>query len=90
MFKTNKINCTVKPPKFENLNNGVWYYNFNVTSEVRKDIDNKEVIMYEYSQVRIQGVPNLEKCYEAVLKNYTDKTKILFIQQLLILMFLTY
>ena len=34
MFKTNKIDCTIKPKKFESLNNGVWYYNFDVESEV--------------------------------------------------------
>ena len=73
MFKISKIDCTVKPAKFENLNNGVWYYNFDVTSETRKDMEDKEVIVYKYSQVRIQGIPNLEKCYEAVLKSYTDE-----------------
>ena len=73
MFKISKIDCTVKPSKFENLNNGVWYYNFDVTSETRKDMEDKEVIVYKYSQVRIQGIPNLEKCYEAVLKSYTDE-----------------
>ena len=73
MFKISKIDCTVKPSKFENLNNGVWYYNFNITSETRKDMEDKEVIVYKYSQVRIQGIPNLEKCYEAVLKSYTDE-----------------
>lgn len=73
MFKTSKIDCTVKPSKFENLNNGVWYYNFNITSETRNDMEDKEVIVYKYSQVRIQGIPNLEKCYEAVLKSYTDE-----------------
>lgn len=73
MFKTSKIDCTVKPAKFENLNNGVWYYNFDITSETRNDMEDKEVIVYKYSQVRIQGIPNLEKCYEAVLKSYTDE-----------------
>ena len=73
MFKISKIDCTVKPAKFENLNNGVWYYNFDVTSETRKDVEDKEVIVYKYSQVRIQGIPNLEKCYKAVLKSYTDE-----------------
>lgn len=73
MFKISKIDCTVKPAKFENLNNGVWYYNFDVTSETIKDVEDKEVIVYKYSQVRIQGIPNLEKCYEAVLKSYTDE-----------------
>lgn len=73
MFKISKIDCTVKPSKFENLNNGVWYYNFNITSETRNYMEDKEVIVYKYSQVRIQGIPNLEKCYEAVLKSYTDE-----------------
>lgn len=54
MFKTNKIDCTIKPEKFESLNNGIWYYNFDVESEVvleshmDSEEDSTEVTRYKY------------------------------------------
>lgn len=54
MFKTNKIDCTIKPEKFESLNNGIWYYNFDIESEVVLESamgdneDPHEVTRYKY------------------------------------------
>lgn len=79
MFKTNKIDCTIKPEKFESLNNGIWYYNFDIESEVvlesamGDDEDPHEVTRYKYGQVRISGFPTISKCYEALLKAYTNE-----------------
>lgn len=79
MFKTYKINSTIEPKKFESLNNGIWYYNFDVESEVvtepiMGDKENfREVTRYKYGQVRILGEPTLTKCYEAMLKSYLDE-----------------
>lgn len=78
MFEIRKINCTIKPEKFESLNNGIWYYNFNIDSEVVTtssigEDDFKEITRYKYSQVRVIGLPTVNKCYEAVLKAYVDK-----------------
>jgi hypothetical protein len=33
MFNINNIYCIIKPKKFESLNNGIWYYNFNIETE---------------------------------------------------------
>lgn len=79
MFKTSKIDCTIEPKKFEPLNNGVWYYNFDIESEVipesiTEDKENsKEITRYKYAQVRILGEPTLTKCYEAMLKSYHNE-----------------
>lgn len=78
MFKTNKIDCTIKPEKFESLNNGIWYYNFDLESEVvlenhTEGEDPTEVTRYKYGQVRISGNPTIAKCYEALLKAYTNE-----------------
>lgn len=79
MFKTYKINSIIEPKQFESLNNGVWYYNFDVESEIvtepimgdKKNF--REVTRYKYGQVRILGEPTLTKCYEAMLKSYLDE-----------------
>lgn len=76
MIGIKKVNCVKNPGKFQDLGNGVQYYNFNFkissttenTPEGPKDID-----LYEYSQVRIQGRPTIEKCYNAVLKSYFNE-----------------
>lgn len=79
MFKTSKIDCTIEPKKFESLNNGVWYYNFDVESEVISEPimgdeeNSREIIRYKYAQVRILGEPTLTKCYEAMLRSYLNE-----------------
>ena len=79
MFKTNKIDCTIEPKKFESLNNGVWYYNFDIDSEVitepiMGDEENlREITRYKYGQVRVLGEPTINKCYEAMLKSYLNE-----------------
>lgn len=79
MFNINKIDCIIEPKKFEPLNNGVWYYNFDIESEVitapiMGDEENlREVTRYKYAQVRILGEPTLIKCYEAMLKSYLNE-----------------
>jgi hypothetical protein len=79
MFKINKVNCSIKPKNFESLNNGIWYYNFDIESNIISikefgSDDFKEETRYNYGQVRISGTPTLNKCYEAVLKAYIDES----------------
>lgn len=78
MFKTSKIGSTIKPEKFESLNNGIWYYNFDVESETvleptMEGEDSQEITRYKFGQVRISGKPTVSKCYEAVLKAYANE-----------------
>ncbi len=78
MFKTNKIDCTIEPKKFESLNNGIWYYNFDIESEIISEPimgeeSSKEITRYKYSQVRITGEPTVDKCYQALLRAYVNE-----------------
>lgn len=80
MFKTTKIESTIKPEVFESLNNGIWYYNYDIvekTVTVRDitDDEEREELRYNYVQVRIKGYPTVAKCYEAILKTYKDENK---------------
>lgn len=77
MFTISKIESTIKPQKFESLNNGIWYYNYDITERVIMTEDNEiEEIRYNFLQVRINGKPTPIKCYEAILKKYTDENNI--------------
>lgn len=86
MFTATKIESTIKPEKFESLNNGIWYYNYDIESKTvtvqqLKEIEDSEELVYEekeetrysYVQVRISGEPTLSKCFEAILKAYKDE-----------------
>ena len=77
MFIATKIKSTIEPKNFESLNNGIWYYNYNIEEEIVKVLsierEETEETKYSYVQVRISGEPTLAKCYEAVLKAYKDE-----------------
>lgn len=80
MFTATKIESTIRPEVFESLNNGIWYYNYDITKYTVKvmDMDSKEEkdeTRYSYVQVRISGNPTLSKCVEAILKQYVNEEK---------------
>ena len=80
MFTTTKIESTIEPKSFKPLNNGIWYYNYDIEEKIvkvhsmRKDeIEETEKTRYSYVQVRISGQPTLSKCFEAIVKAYKDE-----------------
>ena len=78
MFTATKIESTIRPEKFESLNNEVWYYNYDIVEKtvMVRDMDDeeeREEQRYEFVQVRINGNPTLSKCTEAILKAYKDE-----------------
>ena len=80
MFTVTKIESTIRPEVFESLNNGIWYYNYDITQYTVKvrDMDSeeeKDETRYSYVQVRISGKPTLSKCVEAILKQYVNEEK---------------
>jgi hypothetical protein len=76
MFTAKKIVSIYKPKIFEPLNNGIWYYNYNIEEKTVKVLsierEESEETEYSYVQVRISGEPTLAKCCEAILKAYKD------------------
>lgn len=80
MFTATKIESTIKPKSFKPLNNGIWYYNYDVEEKVvkvhsmrKEETEETEETRYSYVQVRISGEPTLSKCFEAILKAYKDE-----------------
>lgn len=72
MFTATRIESTIKPDKFESLNNGIWYYNYDVKESIAPSMNGDE-IRYNHVQVRIAGDPTYEKCQAAILKAYKDE-----------------
>ena len=80
MFTATKIESTIRPEVFASLNNGIWYYNYDITKYTVKVMDmdseeEKDETRYSYIQVRISGKPTLSKCVEAILKQYVNEEK---------------
>lgn len=83
MFTATKIESTIEPKSFESLNNGIWYYNYDIEEKVVKvssmrgeeteETQEIDETKYSYVQVRISGEPTLSKCFEAILKAYKDE-----------------
>lgn len=77
MFTIHTIKSTEYPEKFISLNNGYWYYNYNITKITMEEVTPEGEISfkdgYEYSYVRIQGKPTYPKCFEAILKEYKNE-----------------
>lgn len=81
MFKANKIESTIEPQKFEALNNGIWYYNYDITARVdhvskhmSESEELEEQTIYSYVQVRISGPVTVDKCWEAVLREFKNES----------------
>lgn len=78
MFTSTKIESTIRPEKFESLNNGVWYYNYDIVEKVvptrnMETDEEEEETRYEFLQVRINGKPTFSKCYTAVIGKYKNE-----------------
>lgn len=75
MFTATKIKSSIKPSTFESLNNGVWYYNYDISeyTAIVRDMETneeKEETRYSFIQVRIQGKPTYAKCVKAIIRHY--------------------
>ena len=70
MFTATRIESTIKPNKFESLNNGIWYYNYDISKDSIED-----EIRYNFIQVRIQGKPTYKKCVEAIIRQYITQNE---------------
>lgn len=75
MFTATKIESNIKPNTFESLNNGVWYYNYDISeyTTLVRDIETdeeKEETRYSFIQVRIWGKPTYSKCVKAIIREY--------------------
>ncbi len=82
MFSNNRIESTVQPSSFVDLHNGVWYYNYDITSETKQvpeDVENpdklKDVTYYSYAQVRMYGKPTYSECVQLIIRTYISDTE---------------
>lgn len=78
MFEARRIESSVQPPKVEPLNNGTYYYNYDIqTKQVSvPDMEANEMTeetRYTYIQVHLHGQPDYKECIKAVIRQYVDQ-----------------
>lgn len=78
MFEARRIESSVQPPKVESLNNGTYYYNYDIqTKQVSApDMETNEMTeetRYTYIQVHLHGQPDYKECIKAVIRQYVDQ-----------------
>lgn len=72
-MEANRLKTTVKPEKFENLGNGVYYYNYDINTSIQTNLDtNSDEEVYDFIQVRIAGYPTYKACVKAVIRAYVS------------------
>lgn len=79
-----KSNSNDRPPILQDLGNGSWHYNYNITeveiqSEPMAETEDEQEPAarkaYDYDTVEIWGRPDYDKCVKAVLRSRRDETE---------------
>jgi hypothetical protein len=74
-----KSHSNVRPPIFQDLGDGSWYYNFNITEvpEVTEENDEsgEEKTAFEYETVQIWGNPNYIDIVKSVIREKYDESE---------------
>ena len=79
-----KSNSNDRPAILQDLGNGSWHYNYNITevevaAEPMAEQDGEQApaahTAYDYDTVQIWGSPNYDKCVKAVLRSRRDETE---------------
>lgn len=71
----NKKYSKKAPSKLQDLKSGIWTYNFDIKEDIIETASIGGSIKepgYSYYSVKIDGTPTVTKCYEAILKEYTN------------------
>lgn len=79
-----KSNSNDRPAILQDLGNGSWHYNYNITevevaAEPMAEQDGEQVPAarkaYDYDTVEVWGRPDYDKCVKAVLRSRRDETE---------------
>lgn len=72
MLQVNRIKTDIKPETFEYLNNGIYYYNYDIQETIEPNSNGEDTTFYSFVQVRIPGKPTYDSCVRAIIRAYID------------------
>jgi hypothetical protein len=70
-----KSNSDVRPPKFLNLGDGSWHYNYNIKEVPVTTESGEEKTAFEYETVHIWGTPTYPKLVPLVVVETYDTSQ---------------
>lgn len=72
-----RITSEVKPGTIEYLNNGNYYYNYDITSSVETVTDqegkDREIVQYSFIQTKLAGQANYKDCTRQIIRLYVSQ-----------------
>ena len=79
MVEPHRIIANVEPATTVNLNNGNWYYNYDIQTETvvtSKEVEEyKEETQYNYIQIKLSEKPTYSLCVEALIREYVSQSQ---------------
>lgn len=81
MLKPRRVKSNIAPPKFVDLGNGNWYYNYDIKSEVvsipRMGNEEKTITetRWNYIQIKLNSKPEYKKCVETLIREYITQSQ---------------
>lgn len=74
-----RIDSTIKPDVIFRLNDGNYYYNYDIQPQVVENIDEegnlKQEIHYNFIEVMLHGIPSYERCTQAIIRAYISESE---------------
>lgn len=70
-----KSSSDVRPVIIQDLGNGSFHYNYNVTERKIEDEETGEKTVYDYDTVQVWGKPTYEKVTRAIIRSEIDETE---------------
>ena len=70
-----KSNSNVRPAIIQDLGNGSFHYNYNVTERKIKDEEIGEKTVYDYDTVQVWEKPTYENLTRAIIRSEIDETE---------------
>ena len=69
----NTASSNIKPNIIERLGNNTYYYNYNITSEQRTNMNGEQETIYNFIQVHLTGIPDYKDCIRNIIREYVSQ-----------------
>ena len=69
----NTVSSNIKPNATERLGNNTYYYNYNITSEQRTNMNGEYETIYNFIQVHLTGIPDYKDCIKNIIREYVSQ-----------------
>lgn len=81
MLVENRVKSNIAPPKFINLGNGKWYYNYDIRPEevegfeIGNSTEAVKKLIYSYIVIKFAGRPEYKKCVEILIREFITQSQ---------------